>query len=260
MTTSPCWPPRPAQQPTARALLPAWGAAGRMTARHLCHVRVQRLCWALALPWRAATRTRLLACRRPLRACVAAGLARARRRRRAKLSRRRVQRLQQRGRAALGQMHAAQRAALRAAGRVRRGEGLCCELFGSGEGLSGGITRNDHLAMSAQRVSPADLNLCMFHMISHLLTSSPSECSRLHVAFCEGGSARDWWATEAWGRHHKLHDQRLTSRQSSTCTYMSLNARAFQSPRAPPGPEGPPYARVPPTAPRLLADGLYVYM
>ena len=83
MTTSPYWPPRPAQQPTARALLPAWGAAGRMTARHLCHVRVQRLCWALALPWRAATRTRLLACRRPLRACVAAGLARARRRRRA---------------------------------------------------------------------------------------------------------------------------------------------------------------------------------
>ncbi len=173
MTTSPCWPPRPAQQPTARALLPAWGAAGRMTARHLCHVRVQRLCLALALPWRAATRTRLLACRRPLRSCVAAGLARARRRRRAKLSRRRVQRLQQRGRAALGQMHAAQRAALRAAGRVRRGEGLCCELFGSGEGLSGGITRNDHLAMSAQRVSPADLNLCMFHTISHLLTSSP---------------------------------------------------------------------------------------
>jgi len=50
---------------------------------------------------------------------------------------------------------------------------LCCELFGSGEGLSGGITRNDHLAMSAQRVSPADLNLCMFHTISHLLTSSP---------------------------------------------------------------------------------------
>ena len=52
MTTSPCWPPRPAQQqtarpvqlPTARALLPAWGGAGRMTARHLCHVRMQRLC------------------------------------------------------------------------------------------------------------------------------------------------------------------------------------------------------------------------
>ena len=43
----------------------------------LRHVRLQRLCWALALPWRAATRTRLLACRRPLRACVAAGLARA---------------------------------------------------------------------------------------------------------------------------------------------------------------------------------------
>jgi len=82
MTTSPCWPPRP-EQPTARALLPAWGASGRMTARHLCHVRVQRLCWALALPWRAAARTRLLACRRPLRACLAAGLARARRRRRA---------------------------------------------------------------------------------------------------------------------------------------------------------------------------------
>ena len=164
MTTSPCWPPRPAQQPTSRALLPAWGAAGRMTALHLCRVRVQGLCWALALPWRAAARTRLLACRRPLRACVAAGLARERRRRRAEhhqrhravhavraalqvlhcrhcctwgstrsvmrpgrharaplplrpgLSRRRVQRLQQRGRAALGQRHAAQRAALRAAG------------------------------------------------------------------------------------------------------------------------------------------------
>jgi hypothetical protein len=61
----------------------AWQAAGRMTARRLYHVRVQRLCWPLALPWRAVTRTRPMSCRLPLCACVAAGLVRARRRLRA---------------------------------------------------------------------------------------------------------------------------------------------------------------------------------
>ena len=66
----------------------------------------------------------------------------------------------------------------------------------------------------------------------------PVSAAACIVAFCEGGSARDWWATEAWG-WHKLHDQQLTSRQSRTCTYMSLNARVSLSPRAPQGPRGP---------------------
>ena len=46
------------------------------------------------------------------------------------------------------------------------------------EGLSGRIRRNDHLAMAAQSepLPHADLNLCKFHTISHLLTSSSALC------------------------------------------------------------------------------------
>ena len=83
LPTSPPPPPSPFRASPAPSPLQAWQAAGRMTARRLYHVHVQRLCWALALPWRAVTRTRPMACRLPLCACVAAGLVRTRMRMRA---------------------------------------------------------------------------------------------------------------------------------------------------------------------------------
>jgi hypothetical protein len=57
--------------------------------------------------------------------------------------------------------------------------------------------RNNHLAMAAQSepLPHADLNLCKFHTISHLLTSSSALCVaqrvQLYCACCEGRNARD---------------------------------------------------------------------